>query len=215
MTDLSRNPQGSLKLLKTDIRGNNPKKELKRLVLLFGLLASLNALAGAQVTPVNETIKIKGNGCEVTVYQTQLSALKNGEIEEICLIQGTSSGQVRQTSEKAIRNNAHAACGCGTDKLYVMSRSSPDSTSAHVVMVAFRYLAEKNTDLEEVNPYEAIKAKKSSASGTRNFRSASSGTSTGSSTKKVFLRDYDRLPHVVTQPISTKMIWLGKKDSSD
>jgi hypothetical protein len=37
---------------------------------------------------------VDNNGCHVTVYQTPLSAQKNGEIEELCLIEGTTSGSV-------------------------------------------------------------------------------------------------------------------------
>lgn len=32
---------------------------------------------------------------------------------------------MHHTAERAIEKNAHEACGCGTDTVYVMSRSEP------------------------------------------------------------------------------------------
>jgi len=133
---------------------------MKRFVFLLTLLTSVSVFAATRITQVDETMHVSKKGCDVTVYQTLLSALKNGKIEEICIIEGTSSGSIHHTAEVAIKKNAHEACGCGTDKVYVMSRSEPNGVTAHVAMVAFRYVDRQADDHQEIDPYEAMKLKK-------------------------------------------------------
>jgi len=207
MTNSITNSQDLLKRLKSHICGHHSKQDLRLLVFLLAGLTSLNVSAATRVTPVNETMQVKGNGCEVTVYQTQLSALQNGEIKEICKIEGSLSGTSKNSAKKAIKKNAGEACGCGADKVYVMSRLEADETSAHVVMVAFKYMNEYDASPQEVDPYEAIKRKKSTKQVSSNSKPANTG--------RVFLDDYDRVPFTVSKPHSTKMLWLGQKDTSD
>ena len=139
---------------------------MNRLIFLLLLVVSTNIFAATRITPVNETMHVSKKGCDVTVYQTLMSALKNGEIEEICIIEGTSSGSLHHTAEVAIKKNAHEACGCGTDTVYVMSRSEPNGVTAHVAMVAFKYVngqpANSSAAMKSpaVDPYEAMKRKK-------------------------------------------------------
>ena len=63
-----------------------------------------------------------------------------------------------------------------------------------------------------VDPYEAIKRKKSPNKQSANSRP--SGNSRPSSSERVFKDDYERLLRQVAQPRATKMIWLGQKKSS-
>lgn len=207
MTNSITNSQGLLKRLKSHIRDHHSKQNLRLLIFLLAGLTSLNVSAATCVTPVNETMQVKGNGCEVTVYQTQLSALQNGEIKEICKIEGSLSGTSKNSAKKAIKKNAGEACGCGADKVYVMSRHEPDETSALVVMVAFKYVNERAASPREVDPYEAIKRKKSTNRVYGNSKPAKTG--------RVFLDDYDRVPYTVSKPHSTKMLWLSQRDTSD
>jgi len=172
------------------------------LALLVSMLIAFNVEADSQ----GGVVKLKSKGCEVTIYQTQLAAVENGEIEEVCFIDGSLSGAFNPTAEKAIKNNAHAACSCGTDKVYVKSRSVPDRDSAHVVMVAFRYVGENDTNSPDIDPYEAIKLNRSGAKVTP----ASTERDT---TGKVFLDDYGRLPSGTAKPRSTTMIWLNEKSA--
>ena len=133
---------------------------MKRFLFLLLLLTSLNILAATRITLVDETMHVSKKGCDVTVYQTLMSALKNGEIEEICIIEGTSSGSLHHTAKVAIEKNAHEACGCGTDTVYVMSRSEPNGVTAHVAMVAFKYVHGQPSRQQAVDPYAAMKRKK-------------------------------------------------------
>ena len=131
------------------------------LAIIF-LAFTISVHAATRITPVNETMHVSKKGCDVTVYQTLMSALKNGEIEEICIIEGTSSGSLHHTAEVAIKKNAHEACGCGTDTVYVMSRSEPNGVTAHVAMVAFKFVNGKPSSVksQQADPYEAMKRKK-------------------------------------------------------
>ena len=135
---------------------------MKSFLFLLFLLTSVSVLAATRITPVGETMQVSKKGCDVTVYQTLMSALKNGEIEEICIIEGTSSGSLHHTAKVAIKKNAHEACGCGTDTVYVMSRSEPNGVTAHVAMVAFRFVNGKPSSVksQQADPYEAMKRKK-------------------------------------------------------
>jgi len=183
---------------------------LKRSVFLLALLTSVNALASTRVTPVNEVMLADNNGCHVTVYQTPLSAQQNGAIEELCLIEGTTSGSSDHTVEKAIETYAHQACGCGADKVYVMSRSEPGKKSAHVVMVAFRYLDEQAVSQQSADPYEAIKWKNSTKqnSANKDFTYKKPGNARPVDTRRVFKDDYERVLGTVGSAKSTEMVWL-------
>ncbi len=87
------------------------------------MIFAISAQAATRITPVNEPMQVSKKGGNVTVYQTLMSALKNSETEELCIIEGTSSGSLHHTAEVTIKKNAHEACGCGTDTVYVMLAS--------------------------------------------------------------------------------------------
>jgi hypothetical protein len=153
---------------------------------------------------------VDNNGCHVTVHHTPLSAQQNGEIEELCLIEGTTSGSSDHTIENAIETYAHQACGCGADKVYVMSRSEPDKKSAHVVMVAFRYVDEQAVNLQPADPYEAIKWKNSTKQNftSKNFTYKKTGNTRPVDTRRVFKDDYERVLGTVGSAKSTEVVWL-------
>lgn len=88
----------------------------------------------------NRPANIAGTDCHVTVYQTVKQAEKNGQIEEICIITGTSAGSFSHSVETAIDKNKEKACQCGATNVYVQSRSEGDWGLANVTMVAFRYV---------------------------------------------------------------------------
>lgn len=180
---------------------------LRRFIFLAVLLTSVNVLAGSRVTPVDQAMQVDAKGCNVTIYQTPFAALKNGEIEEICIIEGTESGVRKTTAEKVIRKNAHEACGCGTNKAYLKSHSEPDGKSAHVVMVAFRYANEPVAVLGAVDPYESIKQKKSASRITNSSRTANA--------PRVFTDDFERVLRPVTQSQERPTVWLGQRSKTD
>lgn len=80
------------------------------------LLASCSS-----VTPISDhpIVHDYGNGCRVTVYQTEADALEKDDIVEMCVIDGTSAWSLNHTAETAIKKHAKKACKCGADKVYV------------------------------------------------------------------------------------------------
>lgn len=109
---------------------------------MFGSLLLICCLIGcSSVTPIpqNEWVEDYGNGCVVSIFQTANDAEKNGDITELCVIEGTSSGSFKHTPETAIRKHAKKACGCGANKVYVQSRARADWGVAKASMVAFKY----------------------------------------------------------------------------
>jgi hypothetical protein len=82
--------------------------------------------------------------CNVTVYQTYQQAIRLGPIEELCIINGTSSGGFSHTVQTAINKHKSKACRCGATNVYIQSRSDSGWDVATVSLVAFRYLAQES-----------------------------------------------------------------------
>lgn len=191
-----------LTLPNTRFRDLHLNRNLPLLMVLMSMLTVFSVEADSQ----HNVVKLNSKGCEVTIYKTQLAALENGEIEEVCFIDGSSSGISNPTTDKAIMNSAPAACSCGTDKVYVQSRSVADRESAHVVLVAFQYVSEEDANGPDIDLYDAIKLNRTGAKiKSANTKRATSG--------KVFLDDYERLPSGMAQPRPTTMIWLSERAS--
>ena len=104
------------------------------LAVLISACSSVTMMGGSDV-PVSEA------ACDVRVYQTQAQALKQGPIDELCTIEGTSAPGFDHSVPAAIAKHKGKACGCGATGVYVQSRSQPGifSGPATVSMVAFRY----------------------------------------------------------------------------
>jgi hypothetical protein len=111
------------------------------LVLASGCSA-VQPLGQAGVPP------IPSSQCSVTVYATEAQARRHGEIEEACIIEGTSSGSFVHTPDTAIAKHKNKACGCGVDNVYVQSRQPMGMGVASVSMVAFRYVEGTDPELE-------------------------------------------------------------------
>lgn len=104
---------------------------------------------------------ISDKGCDVRVYQTQAQALKQGPIEELCIITGDSSFSFVHNANVAIEKHKSKACGCGATAVYIESRSPPAGFNgpATVSMVAFRYVStspQKSTPVAVVQPVQPI-----------------------------------------------------------
>jgi len=69
--------------------------------------------ACSSVTPITNDHMVLdySERCSVTVYQTEADALKGGEIEELCVIDGTSSGSFNHSSSTAIKKQAQRRTG--------------------------------------------------------------------------------------------------------
>lgn len=82
---------------------------------------------------------VSTGACQVRVFQTRAQAEKRGKIEELCIINGTSSGSFSHTVATAIDKHKSKACGCGANNVYVESRTQSGLDVATVTMVAFRF----------------------------------------------------------------------------
>lgn len=100
---------------------------------------------------------VSDNACNVRVYQTQAQALKQGPIEELCIITGDSSFSFVHNANVAVEKHKSKACACGGNAVYIESRSPPAGFNgpATVSMVAFRYAnaaPQKSTPTAIVQP---------------------------------------------------------------
>lgn len=96
--------------------------------------SSVEAIEGSVAPPISP------EACEVNVHQTYQQAIKQGPIEELCVINGTSSGSFSHTVATAIKKHKDKACGCGAKDVYIQSQTRSGMDVATVTLVAFRYV---------------------------------------------------------------------------
>lgn len=114
------------------------KKRFAPFVMFCGLLVGCSSVHNiASEEPVPE------RACNVTVYQTKGQALKHGDLEELCVITGTSSGSFTHTVATAIEKHKDKACSCGATDVYIESREETWWEIAKVSMVAFKFAVKK------------------------------------------------------------------------
>ena len=65
--------------------------------------------------------------------------LANGDIEELCIITGTSSGSFSHTVATAIKKHKDKACECGAENVYIQAQDAGTLGTASVTLVGFRY----------------------------------------------------------------------------
>jgi hypothetical protein len=111
-----------------------------RRVSLMTILAFTSACSSVEPIGNNAKPPIPPSECNVQVYATEAQAKEHGTIEEMCVIEGTSSGSFVHTPATAIKKHKNKACGCGADKVYVQSRQPMGMDVASVSMVAFRFV---------------------------------------------------------------------------
>lgn len=103
-------------------------------VLVLSACSSVTMMDGSS-GPMSEA------ACDVRVFQTQAQAMKQGAIEELCIITGDTSFRFSHHSSEAIAKHKGKACGCGATNVYVQSRMDGDiGMQGQVTMVAFRYV---------------------------------------------------------------------------
>lgn len=100
---------------------------------VLGGCSSVEMIDGSSATSSNES-------CNVTVYQTRRQAEKLGEIEELCIINGTSSGSFSHTIATAINKHKSKACSCGANKVFIESRRESGLELATVTLIAFKVI---------------------------------------------------------------------------
>ena len=115
---------------------------MKSLIAITLATIALSACSSVNKIPDVQWVEDYGKGCIVTIYQTEVEAEKGGEIVEMCTIYGTSAPSLNHTPETAIRKHAKKACECGSNKVYVESRTPMKWGPASASMVAFKYTGE-------------------------------------------------------------------------
>lgn len=110
-------------------------KQLTAMVLpLFITACSTVTMMDGSEGPLSDTT------CNVRVFQTQAQALKQGAIDELCIITGDTSFRFSHHSSEAIAKHKDKACACGANNVYVQSRMDGDlGMQGQVTMVAFRF----------------------------------------------------------------------------
>nr|MBL8412739.1 hypothetical protein [Dechloromonas sp.] len=106
---------------------------------LLSLLA-LSLAACSSVEMINAPTTSSDGGCTVTVWPTRAQAIKRGEIEELCIINGSSAFSFTHTVATAIAKHKSKACDCGASNVYIESRRETGLEVATVTMVAFRFV---------------------------------------------------------------------------
>ena len=101
-------------------------------VVLAGCGNSIEMIAAGQ-QPVT------GRACSVNLYQTRGQAAARGEFEELCIINGSSSGSFRHTIANAIEMHKDKACACGATDAFVESRSDTGTGLATVTLIAIKF----------------------------------------------------------------------------
>ena len=113
---------------------------MNRTKYLASIAAAL-ALAGcSSVQMIDTPAATSGASCNVRVFQTRKQAEKLGEIEEICIINGTSAFSFAHTVSTAIEKHKDKACQCGANMVFVESRRESGLDVASVTMIAFRVI---------------------------------------------------------------------------
>lgn len=109
---------------------------MKKIALVLGYLALTGCAA---VQPLGDGAAEPLENCNVRVFSSLESARAGGEIEELCIITGTSSGSFSHTVATAIGKHKDKACECGADNVYIQAQDAGTLGTASVTLVAFRY----------------------------------------------------------------------------
>lgn len=112
---------------------------MNRIAAAIAALA-MSACSSVQMIDGSAAGTVAADRCQVVVHQTYQQATKAGPIEELCVINGTSSGSFKHTIGTAIEKHKDKACACGATDVYVQSQSQSGLDVATVTLVAFRYV---------------------------------------------------------------------------
>lgn len=107
--------------------------------ILALILLSLSISACSSVQPLGNGMAQSLGNCNVRVFSSLESAKAGGEIEELCMISGTSSGSFSHTVGTAIQKNKDRACECGADKVYIQAQDAGTLGTASVTLIGFMY----------------------------------------------------------------------------
>jgi len=103
-------------------------------------LCALLTIGCASVAPLGSSQLSPLRNCSAKVFSSLESAQSKGEIEELCVITGTSSGSFSHTVATAINKHKDKACECGAEYVYIQAQDAGTSGTASVTLIGFRYI---------------------------------------------------------------------------
>lgn len=103
------------------------------------LVTALFLTACASVQPLGDSAAQPLKNCSVKVFSSLETAKTNGDIEELCMITGTSSGSFSHTVGTAIQKHKERACECGADNVYIQAQDAGTLGTASVTLIGFRF----------------------------------------------------------------------------
>ncbi len=121
--------------------------------IFFALTLFFTLVSCSSITVIKYAEPLSKENCEVEFYSSKDEALKKGEIEELCMITGTSSTEFGTVSD-AINKHRRKACKCGASNIY-LSAQDPGMTgwsNASANIVAFRYKKTSKKELDSAEP---------------------------------------------------------------
>jgi hypothetical protein len=131
---------------------------------LVGSLVVLFSTSCASVSTLKAADPISPGDCSVTVHSSLDAAKSKGEIEELCIVSGTSSGSFSHTVATAIEKHKNKACGCGAKDVYIQAQDAGTLGTASVTLVGFRYTGasakQRAAQPQQVDKSEQIKKAK-------------------------------------------------------
>lgn len=101
----------------------------------------LTGCSSVQMIDGSAAGSVSADQCQVTIYATYEQAIRQGPIDELCVVNGTSSGSFRHTVQTAISKHQAKVCECGATNAYIQSQTQSGLDVATVTLVAFRFRA--------------------------------------------------------------------------
>lgn len=126
-------------------------------LVLFLLMVSM-CFGCASMQRISHAPPIPPGECNVRVYSSLAAAEKEGEIEELCIISGTSSGSFSHTVATAINKHKDKACKCGANNVYLQAQDAGTLGTASVTLIGFRFVSRsKKEKLSEKELFDLAK----------------------------------------------------------
>lgn len=105
---------------------------------MLTLVIFLSGCASVAVEKLKEVPEL-GAGCKVAVFTSKEEAIKEGPLEEMCIISAYPSSGLNATITGALQNGKTYACSCGADNVYIKEERGANFGSApSVTLVGFR-----------------------------------------------------------------------------
>ena len=106
---------------------------------------------------IKNATPISADKCNVKIHSSLQSAQKHGEMEELCIVTGTSSGSFSHTVATAINKHRNTVCDCGANHAFIQAQDAGTLGTASVTLVGFKYITSKAADKDKHTIYKLAK----------------------------------------------------------